>query len=130
MTLFMPDTHHRTVDGLSQHRSPLPPGHHHTTDVVDGQKLAMLIVARAPRRPRHRDQHVVQRVLRWSKNDFLCIHPLVNMTLERRPRRLQPHLPRPRLLRLQGAIIDIGYSSVSTPVIACPHRHDATTMEE
>jgi hypothetical protein len=40
------------------------------------------------------------------------------MTLEQHPPRLRSHSPLPRLLRLQRAIIDFGYSPVSTPVIA------------
>jgi hypothetical protein len=38
------------------------------------------------------------------------------------------HSPRPQLLWLQGAIIDIGYSPISTLVIASLHRHNATTV--
>jgi hypothetical protein len=36
MTLFMPDTHHHTADGPSQHRSPPLLRHCHTADVADG----------------------------------------------------------------------------------------------
>jgi hypothetical protein len=50
------------------------------------------------------------------------------MTLKHHPRWLRPHPPWPWILQLQGAIIDIGYSPISTPVIAYPHQYDATTM--
>jgi hypothetical protein len=43
MASFMSYPHHHVIDGPSQHRPPLPPGHCHIADVANGQKQATLV---------------------------------------------------------------------------------------
>jgi hypothetical protein len=43
MAPFMSNPRRHTTDSPSQYHSPPPLGHRHTTDVVDGQKWAMLV---------------------------------------------------------------------------------------
>jgi hypothetical protein len=106
MTLFIFNLHHHVTDGLSQSStitSRTPPHN------------IYLSIGRSRLRSLRPERHITLDItihmsssefFQWGKPDFLCIHPLVKMTLEWRP------------------VLTGFYFSI----IACAHRHNALCL--
>jgi hypothetical protein len=114
MPPIMPDPHHHVVDGSSQHRPPPPL-------IQDTATQQMLQMGKSRLRSLWPEWHIALDIaIGMSSSDFFG-----GVDFEKTSLTLRQHPPRPRL---QEVIIDIGYSPVPTPFIACPHRHDAITV--
>jgi hypothetical protein len=114
----------KQANGLSQRCPPPPLGRRATADAAVGLMQAALTPKRISPSPSHTLRPVfVQEFFFFlfsaGHSSFLCIHLLVKMMSEQRTSpQLRPRPPRPWLPQLQGAIICMWYSLVSTPVTA------------
>jgi hypothetical protein len=113
----------KQANGLSQRCPPPLPGRCATADATVGLMQAVLTPERLSPSPSRTLRPVFVQEFFFSfsagHSSSLCIHLLVKMISEQRTSpRLRPHPPRPRLPRLQGAIIYMWYSSISAPVTA------------
>jgi hypothetical protein len=112
----------KQANGLSQHCPPPPLGCCATADAAVGLMQAVLFRERLSPSPSRTLRPVfVQEFFFFlfsvGHSSSLCIHLLVKMMSEQRTSpRLRPRPPRSRLPRLQGAIICMWYSPISTSV--------------
>jgi hypothetical protein len=113
----------KQANSLSQRCPPPPPGRRATADAAIG--LMQTCSLPSAYRPRHRvlsSQYSSRSsffLFSVGHSSSLCIYLFVKMMSEQRTSpRLRPRPPRPQLPWLQGAIICMWYSPVSTPVTA------------